>query len=250
MTTFLLDEHGVLLPGAGLPLTDRGFRYGMSVFETIGIRARASLLLDPHLAKLAGSAAAAKFEPPAGWEEIVHARLLAPPIDEGVARIYVTAGDHDGAESRIALLFEEMPIPTEPGRARAVTVDFTPVTPFGKTGCYWPHFLARPGSGEEAILCAPDGRLLGGAMANLFLIRDGRLLTPREPVRRGVVRDWIGGEEANLMRDDLSRADAAFLTNSRIGVLTLTHIDGRELPGNSLVETIWQRYRAEVLRAR
>jgi branched-subunit amino acid aminotransferase/4-amino-4-deoxychorismate lyase len=244
---YLLGSAG-LIASAGLPLTDRGFRYGMSVFETIGIRRRTPLLLNAHLAKLAGSAASANFQPPGTWLESVRAQLLASPIDEGVARIYITAGDHDGAESRVALLFEEMPVPTEPDSARAVTVEFTPATPFGKTGCYWPHFLARPASGEEAILCMTGGRVLSGAMANLFLVRNGRLLTPREPVRRGVVRDWIGGEEVDLTRADLAHADAAFLTNSRLGVLPLTHIDGRELPGDPLVETIWQRYRAEVLR--
>jgi branched-subunit amino acid aminotransferase/4-amino-4-deoxychorismate lyase len=248
MTTFLLDSHGTLRSGAGLPLTDRGFRYGMSIFETIGLREHTPLLLDAHLAKLSGSAAAAKFQPPTGWKEVVRAQLLAPPISEGVARIYITAGDRDGAESRVALIFEEMPIPTMLGSAHAATVEFTPATPFGKTGCYWPHFLARPASGEEAILCAPDGRLLGGAMTNLFLVRDGRLLTPREPVRRGIVREWIGGEETDLTRDDLAKADAAFLTNSRLGLLPLTHIDGRKLPGDPLVEMIWQRYRTEVLR--
>lgn len=244
---YLLGSAG-LIAGAGLPLTDRGFRYGMSVFETIGIRGRAPLLLDAHLAKLAESAAAANFQPPGEWMDAVRAQLLAPSITEGVARIYITAGDHDGAESRIALLFEEMPIPTELGAAYAVTVDFMPVTPFGKTGCYWPHFRARPASGEEAILCAPDGRVLSGAMANLFLIIDGRLLTPREPVRRGVVRNWINGEEVDLTHADLAKANAAFLTNSRLGVLSLTHIDGRELPGDPLVESVWQRYLVEVLR--
>jgi len=244
---YLLGSAG-LIAGAGLPLTDRGFRYGMSVFETIGIRRRAPLLLDAHLAKLAESAAVANFQPPDMWLESVRAQLLATPIDEGVARIYITAGDHDGADSRVALLFEEMQIPTKLESARAVTMEFTPISPFGKTGCYWPHFLARPASGEEAILCAPDGRVLSGAMANLFLVIDGRLLTPREPVRRGVVRDWIGGEEADLTRVDLAKADAVFLTNSRLGMLPLTHIDGRELPGDPLVEAVWQRYRAEVLR--
>jgi branched-subunit amino acid aminotransferase/4-amino-4-deoxychorismate lyase len=244
---YLLGSAG-LIAGAGLPLTDRGFRYGMSVFETIGIRRRAPLLLDAHLAKLADSAVAANFQPPGAWLEAVRAQLLAPPVDEGVARIYITAGDCDSAQSRVALLFEEMPIPAELGSARAVTVEFTPATSFGKTGCYWPHFLARPVSGEEAILCAPDGRVLSGAMANLFLVSNGRLLTPREPVRRGVVRDWIGGEEADLTRADLAKVDAAFLTNSRLGMLPLTRIDGRELRGDPLVETVWQRYCAEVLR--
>jgi branched-subunit amino acid aminotransferase/4-amino-4-deoxychorismate lyase len=142
-----------------------------------------------------------------------------------------------------------MPIPTALGAARAVTVPFMPATPFGKTGNYWPHLLARPASGDEAILVTPDGQLLGGATSNLFLVRDGELLTPAAPIRPGVVRNWIGGKEAPLTRADLATADAAFLTNSRLGLRTLTHIDGRALDADApLVGEIWQRYRTEVLR--
>ncbi|HEY8900239.1 MAG TPA: aminotransferase class IV [Chthoniobacterales bacterium] len=246
--TFLL-AGGRFEPADGIPLTDRGFRYGMSVFETVGIRAGRPLLLDAHLATLAASFHAAGFRVPADWSEAARDALLRPAVSEGVARIYGTAGDRDGDESRVALLFEAMPIPTELSRARAVTVAFTPATPFGKTGNYWPHFLARPASGDEAILCAPNGTLLGGAMANLFLVRDGNLLTPRHPVRRGVVRAWTVGIEADLTRADLATAEAAFLTNSRLGLCALTVIDGRELPDHPLVTTTWERYRSEVLRA-
>lgn len=246
--TFLFDG-GEFQPGAGLPLTDRGFRYGMSVFETVAIRSAAALLSGEHLARLEETAAAAKFRPPEGWLETTRALLEHPPIEEGVARIHLTAGDRDGGVARVALLFEEMPIPTDLSTARALTVEFTPALPFGKTGNYWPHFLARPATGEEPILCTPRNLLLGGAMANLFLVLDDALFTPRRPVRCGVVRDWIHAKEAGLTRDDLARARAAFLTNSRFGLCNLTAIDGRELPGDPLVATIWERYRREVLRA-
>ncbi|MDD5200044.1 MAG: aminotransferase class IV [Terrimicrobiaceae bacterium] len=249
----LLGSAG-FIPGAGLPLTDRAFRYGMSVFETIAIRDGSPLLLDPHLVRLRETVAIACFHPRAGWCELVRERLLPPPVEEGVARVYVTAGDHDGGESRVALLFESMVIPSAMSAARAETVAFSPATPFGKTGNYWPHFLARPASGDEAILCAPDGALLGGAMANVFLIGGGRLLTPREPLRRGIVRDWMLSHfdvaEEPLTRGDFATVSAAFLTNSRLGVCRLTAIDGRDLPGDPLVETAWQSYRTEVLRVR
>ena len=265
--TYLLD--GITFQsGAGLPLTDRGFRYGMSVFETIAIRSAAPLLLEPHLALLAKTAAAANFHPPAAWLEATRALLAKPPIEEGVVRIYITAGDRDGEASRVALLFEAMPIPTTLSEARAVTVEFTPALPFGKTGNYWPHLLARPASGEEAILCTPGGHLLGGAMANLFLVIDDKLLTPRHPIRRGIVRNWISGgpgsvraeddtevvppkfhaEEADLTRADLEKARAAFLTNSRLGLCQLTAIDGRTLAGDPRIDALWQHYCTEVLR--
>lgn len=243
---YLLGSAG-FIADAGLPLSDRGFRYGMSVFETVAIRDRLPLLLGPHIQSLERSIDRVGFRPPEGWSQAVRARTLAPPIAEGVVRIYVTAGDRDGAESRVALLFETLPIPTTLSTARAVTVTFTPATPFGKTGNYWPHFLARPASGEEPILCDSEGALLGGAMANLFLVRDGKVFTPSAPIRHGVVREWLNATESMLTRADLASADAAFLTNSRFGLCELTVIDGRPLPGDAVAAAIWQRYRTEVL---
>lgn len=245
---YLLGPTG-FIANAGLPLSDRGFRYGMSVFETIAIRNGAPLLADEHLTRLSESAAAADFRPPAGWLEATRSLMTRPPVEDGVVRVYLTAGDRDGDVSRVALLFEAMPALTDLAHARAVTVEFAPALPFGKTGNYWPHIRARPPGGEEAILCTPGGLLLGGAMANLFLLIDDVLTTPRRPVRHGIVRDWIGAAEADLTRGDLPRARAAFLTNSRLGLLNLTAIDGRALPGDPLVGILWERYRREVLRA-
>ncbi len=249
----LLLKGTSFIAEVGLPLTDRGFRYGMSVFETVALRGGAPLLLEAHLAKIEAASAAASFSPPRDWLPATRAALLRSPIPEGVARIYVTAGDHDGGESRVALLFEALSIPTELSTARARTVAFTPATPFGKTGNYWPHILAQPAGAHAALLCAPDGALLGSAMANLFLIHGGRLLTPQFPVRRGVIREWIfeasGAMETRLTRDDLATAEAAFLTNSRLGLCALAAIDGRELPIDAPpVVALWRRYCTEVLR--
>lgn len=247
MKTALLTD-GRFEAAPGIPLSDRGFRYGMSVFETIAIRAGRPLLLDLHLARLAESAAAAGLRPPA-WEAPARAALLAPPITEGAVRLYLTAGDDDAGPGRAALLFEAMTLPTELGAAHATLVPFTPATPFGKTGNYWPHFLARPADGTEAILHRPDGTLLGGAMANLVLVREGRLLTPAHPTRRGVVCDWLEAVPASLTLADLASADEAFLTNSRVGLLALTAIGGNGPYASAKTRSLWLRYRTEVLGA-
>jgi len=249
---FLLGTEG-FVSGDAIPITDRGFRYGMSVFETIGIRSGVPLLIDFHLGSLVKAAQAAAFSLPDGWREATAALFCAPPIAEGVGRVYATAGDRDGDPSRIAVLFEEMPISDRLSSSQAVTVEFVAPTPFGKTGNYWPHFLARPASGDEAILCSPNGLVLCGAMANLFLVRDGALVTPEKPVRNGVVRQWVldgfAADPAPIRRDELGLVEDAFLTNSRVGIHRLSAIDGRELPGSSLTEAVWRRYRMEVLRA-
>jgi len=249
---FLLGTEGFVSGGA-LPITDRGFRYGMSVFETVGMWSGTPLLLDAHLDTLVKTSRTAGFLLPEGWRNATAALFGAPPIGEGVGRVYATGGDKEGDVARIAVLFEEMPISDRLSSSQAVTVEFVPPTPFGKTGNYWPHFLARPVSGDEAILCSPGGLVLCGAMANLFLVRDGALFTPERPVRNGVVCQWVldafAVDRTSIRRDELDLMEDAFLTNSRVGIHRLSSIDGRELPGSSLTETVWRKYRAEVLRA-
>ena len=89
-----------------LPLTDRGLRYGMSVFETIGVRDGQPLLFEKHAHLLATSA-----------KELLGAgvKLAIPPLDpgdRGMLRFYVTAGDGGpGApvkEPRIFALYEAL----------------------------------------------------------------------------------------------------------------------------------------------
>ena len=76
------------LPDATLPLTDRGVRYGMSVFETIGLRGGRPLLLAEHLTLLA-----------AGADTLLGTALPEIPLPAlssdatGVLRLYLTAGD-------------------------------------------------------------------------------------------------------------------------------------------------------------
>ena len=43
---------GTFREGAAIPLTDREFRYGMSVFETLAVRHGKILFLEQHLAAL------------------------------------------------------------------------------------------------------------------------------------------------------------------------------------------------------
>ena len=79
---------GAFREGACIPVTDRGFRYGMSVFETLAVRQGRILFLDQHLAALKIACAAAGFRAD-GTEALSALEGLA----DGMLRIYVTAGD-------------------------------------------------------------------------------------------------------------------------------------------------------------
>jgi len=89
------------------------------------------------------------------------------------------------------------------------------------------------------------GRIIGGTMSNLFLIRDGRLFTPRLDTCgiAGTVRDLVlrlagtfGSKvlERDIMHVDLFAADGLFLTNTLIGVWPVRHLGTREISLDNL----------------
>jgi len=81
----------------------------------------------------------------------------------------------------------------------------------------------------EGLMSAVDGRIVCATAANVFLVKEGRLLTPAirdcgvAGVMRGLVLEaarelGIVAEVADLRLDDLGAADEVFLTNAITGV--------------------------------
>src|SRR5690606_36669682 len=94
--------------------------------------------------------------------------------------------------SRVALMIEEVaiPAPESVAECRALCLPFIRQLPPGKTGNYWPNLIAHANAGDaQAILLTPEGTVLGGAMANLFVVMDDELVTPRShgDIRLGVL---------------------------------------------------------------
>ncbi|HTD30352.1 MAG TPA: aminodeoxychorismate lyase [Steroidobacteraceae bacterium] len=92
----------------------------------------------------------------------------------------------------------------------------------------------------EALLFSSSGLLISGTMSNVFLVRDGRLLTPRldrcgvEGVMRAAVARvaalaGISLEEGALSLADLNAAQEIFLTNALIAIRPVRELAGRPL---------------------
>lgn len=93
---------------------------------------------------------------------------------------------------------------------------------------------------DEAILLSPQGYVSECTGENIFVVRDGVVMTP--PVSAGalegitqssvmaIARD-LGFEyrEANLLRSDLYTADEAFLSGTAAEVVPIRSVDDREL---------------------
>lgn len=226
-----LLRDGAWRAGEGLPLTDRAARYGMAVFATIGVREGRLLFAGEHQRLLETAALSLLGTCP---------DIPPAPLDEdarGVLRLYVTAGDGGPAapvtQPRVFAMFEPCGGDALP-QSQTARLHGEPAAPFGrgaKTANYWMNCaaqaVAQADGFDHALLADHSGRLLSGATGNLFLVLDGRLVTPPAGpgVRAGVMRGWVMGRtdvhEIEIASDALHRAEEAFLTNSRLGVMPL-----------------------------
>ena len=85
-------RDGVFVECDSLPLSDRGFRYGMSVFESFRVMRGSPEFFEPHLARLLHACADRDFD--VEEEALQNASTLFQTEEfDGFARIYVTAGD-------------------------------------------------------------------------------------------------------------------------------------------------------------
>ena len=231
-------------PCASLPLTDRGFRYGMSVFESLRVARGEAEFFEQHLARLVQACAEREFA-------VDDAALRAAPAlfhnaaPDGFARIYVTAGDGPptapATHPRVFVFIEDRAAP-DADDAWALTLhDETYHAPFGglKTANYWFNAdalaQAKRRGFDEALLFNDRAELVSACCANVFLRHGDRLATPARAsgARAGVIREWVSArrkvEERRLRREDVTSADEIFLTNSWLGIQPVATLEGRPL---------------------
>jgi len=97
-------------------------------------------------------------------------------------------------------------------------------------------FEAKDRGFDEGIALGHDGLLSEGAGENLFLIKDGRIMTPpaSASILGGITRDTVFSlisdlglsvEEQTLSREQLYGADEAFFTGTAVEVTPIRQID-------------------------
>lgn len=116
------------------------------------------------------------------------------------------------------------------------------------TGGYVNSALARKeatdGGFDEAIMLNSAGHVAEGSAENLFLVRDGKLITPSlsEGILEGITRRSViaiasdlGIEtvERAVERSELYAADEAFFTGTGCQVAWISEVDGRKVSNGS-----------------
>jgi branched-chain amino acid aminotransferase len=253
-----IDGRVVPLADARLPLTDRGFLFADSVFDTVRTYGGRPLLLGDHLDRLRASAAAVFL--PIPWTDaeligIVDA-VLAAADGEASVRVIVTRGDGGAGLAfpepqvpRLVVLGRPLQLPDPAAyrdgvalvRPADAAVKAGGVPAHVKSGSYLGNVLtlreARSRGGFEGLLRAADGTWSEATTSNLFAVRDGALRTPglADDILPGITRALvlavarslgIGAVEGPLTDADLDGADELFLTSSIKEVLPVCQLDG------------------------
>jgi 4-amino-4-deoxychorismate lyase len=235
---------------------DRGVHFGDGLFETIAFLGGRLRFLDLHLERLTAGCERLAINPEGLGLLRGEAELAASGAREGVVKVIVTRGEAvargyapAGLEkaTRIVLRTPCVLAETAPA-ARAAVAELRLGESVALAGLKHLNRLEqvfaqreRIARGlDELILFSSSGRLVSGALSNVFLVAGGRLRTPRLDLCgvSGIMRSVVlrearqGGmtvEECELARADLDAAEEIFVTNARIGVWPVAELDAREL---------------------
>ena len=251
------ESHSFLLTSArgweqvnSIPLSDRGFRYGMHLFESFARVDGHPEFLEAHLHRLNDSVLQLHYQPAPNWLTQIRELLRQLPATASqFGRIYVTAGDGSPAsppsQARVFLTLEPRTRALPQSYALApmdcpLHGDEQPASGFLKSGHYSIRCQAlqraRNQNADEALLINPIHGALSASMANFFWKLDGQWRTAPigKAVRKGVWREWwiqqINASESHLDPKDLPRLQSAALTSSWIGVMPVHRIGETALP--------------------
>jgi branched-chain amino acid aminotransferase len=244
-----IDHNGIFLRAGSPVLTasNRGFRYGDGLFETILVKEGRIRLRDFHFDRLLAGMDRLRLVPPAHFSrEQLESRILQLCERNGYAalsrvRLVVYRGDgglYEFPETRY--LIESGPAGDREWNEKGLAIDTFPdgiKACDGLANCKSNNFLlyalaalyAREQGLDDCLVINSHGRIADSTIANLFYIKDGKVYTPplSEGCVAGVMRRFLLTAlpaagfpvfEQPVTVEELLQAEEVFLTNALKGV--------------------------------
>ena len=250
--------NGKIMPiaEAMVPAEDRGYNFGDAVYEFVASYHGRLFCLEEHLDRLERSMRELAFAPLA--REAVRGAILdlfeRAAIDRAGIYIQISRGvaprDHayPAAGTPLQFFMTIRPVHEKPPAMRAKGASAVTVTDIRwgrcdiKTVQLLPNCMAKQqalAAGVfDAIFVSPEGIVREGTSSNLFIAKNGRLITHplTERILPGITRqvvmdicrdERIEVDERLYDRVELAAADEVFLTGTITEVLPVTWIDAQ-----------------------
>jgi D-alanine transaminase len=242
---------------ARVSVFDRGFLYGDAVYELVRFFDGVGMGMDLHVDRLERSLAAAGIEGFDAGDYRVICRELLEALGTGDACIYLQVS------RGVQIPRQHLPRPETP--PTVIAIGSTSASLAEVTGPEPTRVVVLPdlrrhtcdikatslienvmatmeasGSGANEPILQLDGLLTEGASSNIFVVSEGRLMTPDlhqpRPILAGVIRALtleaartlgLAPVEGSVPVSALRNADEAFVTSSRRLLGAITEVDGR-----------------------
>lgn len=255
--TAFLNGRFLPLAEATISIEDRGFQFGDGVYEVIRTYRGHPFKLDAHFARLDRSAQAINLRqpyPPEQWAKYVTEGLRLAGFPEAKIYVQITRGtaprDHAYApdlQPTVLMTIRELQPLNAAIQANGVAAMTMKDIRWGRCDIksinLLANVLARQQARErgvfEAILVR-DNQVTEGAVSNVFIVRDRKLITAPEGawILSGVTREIVLGlarhegltvQERYCSEQELLGATEVFLTGTTVEVLGVVQIDGKQI---------------------
>jgi len=247
---------------AKISVYDHGLLYGDGVFEGLRSYRGKVFRLEQHLKRLWESAKAIHLEIPFSREQVsaaIYQTLNANQIVDGYIRLVVTRGagalgldPNKTSDPQVIVIADKITLyPQELYEngleiitASTQRISSAALSPRIKSLNYLNNILAKieglQAGCQEALMLNHKGEIAECTGDNVFLVRDGVLLTPsiEAGILEGITRDavielavaaGIAVREVALTRHDVYIADECFLTGTAAEVIPVVNVDKRKI---------------------
>ena len=269
MAIVYLNGEYIPLEEAKVSVLDRGFLFADGVYEVVPAYGGRLLRLQEHMDRLQTNLDAIRLENPLSadeWNNIFKKLLDENPSEDQSVYLQVTRGvaakrNHgfpDEINQTVFIMVNELsPVNKEelrPG-VSAITLDdirwkACNIKSISLLGNILLRQQAHDRNAAEAILIN-DGNAVEGAASNVFIVKDGVLITPPTSfcLLPGITRDLIlelakkhqfKYEVRDIAEDELSSADEIWLTSSTKEILPVIELNGIVV-ANGQSGPIWEK---------
>lgn len=267
--------NGKILPAdePALLVSNRGYRYGDGLFETMKVVNRQLLLEGYHFERLFSGLSLMKFDVPGLFtkekisQEIL--QLCKKNSSEKLGRVRLSVFRGNGGlydeDKTLQYVIESWPLNESANKLNenGLVIDIFPDAEKScdkfsnlKSANFLPYSMAAQYAKEnklnDCLVLNNSGGIADSTIANLFIIKDGLILTPalEEGCINGVMRRHLLIElratgaainETVITTGDIKNADEVFLTNAINGIRWVRHFRDKVYTNVKTVE-IYNRF--------
>lgn len=253
---------------AQVAASDRGLLYGDGLFETILFVRGTAPLWPRHMQRLLHGCERLLLPAPDIAMLAGEAVAVVAGMPRAVVRVTLTRGSGErgyappanGASTRVVAAFEPPFIPLD-WYARGIRVRFADLALAAQPRLAGikhlnrlEQVLARAELNDpevvEALLSDREGHVISATAANLFLVRQGRTVTPALDrcgvagvARAEVLAAMPETQVRDITHEELLQADEIFLASSVRGILPVRELPGRALAPGPRARTMQAHWR-------